>query len=246
MRREEHLCTARHERAFPHVAIIMNGDGSGIAGGKFSRAVLDSGMEATKECVRASIALGVSYLTLCGPTPEIGKKKPAGYDYAAHLAEGLNGLDLAELDENNVRLRFLGSGNGISLSVPSIIGKAVAATRFNTGLQLTIAMDYSARDEILRGVKSMAARIQAGGTRPEDITEASIADCFESAGFPDPDLFILTNGRRSLSDVLLWQCAYSEFLFIEDRWTDFTRQTREKAIAAYGQRNRRFGGVRAG
>ncbi|MGP0039784.1 MAG: polyprenyl diphosphate synthase, partial [Rhodomicrobium sp.] len=121
--------------------------------------------------------------------------------------------------------------------------EAVSLTSANTGLELIIAFNYGAREEIVRAAKRLAERVKMGELGPEDITQESLAAHFDTAGTPDPDLIIRTSGEQRISNFLLWQCAYSEFLFVDNFWPDFTRQTLESAIAAYRQRERRFGGL---
>jgi undecaprenyl diphosphate synthase len=151
--------------------------------------------------------------------------------------------DLAEIHENNVRLRVIGTDHGAPPDIVTMLKEAVALTQNNTGLQLIIAFNYGARDEIVRAAKEVARRVKLGELKEEEITAELFADHFDTAGIPDPDLIIRTSGEQRLSNFLLWQCAYSEFLFIDNFWPDFTRQTLESAIAAYQQRERRFGGL---
>ena len=120
---------------------------------------------------------------------------------------------------------------------------AAALTSGNTGLQLIIAFNYGARDEIVRAAKRLAQRVDSGELEAQSITQDTLAEHFDTAGFPDPDLLIRTGGEQRISNFLLWQCAYSEFLFVDNFWPDFTRQTLESAIASYQMRERRFGGL---
>lgn len=204
------------------------------------------GVESTKECVRAAADLGVSHLTLFSFSSENWKRPAGEVSYLMGLLRRFISRDLAELHKNNVRLRVIGREDGIPPDLLNMIREAVALTRENTGLQLTIAFNYGARDEIVRAAKRIAERVKAGELDSEDITQATFADYFDTAGLPDPDLLIRTSGEQRISNFLLWQCAYSEFLFIDNFWPDFTRQTLESAIASFGQRERRYGGIKAG
>jgi undecaprenyl diphosphate synthase len=141
-------------------------------------------------------------------------------------------------------LRIIGSEEGVSPDILKMMREAVALTCHNTGLQLTIAFNYGARDEIVRAAKRVAELVKAGKLSSEDIDQNTLANYFDTAGLPDPDLIIRTSGEQRISNFLLWQCAYSEFLFVDNFWPDFTRQTLESAIASYKSRDRRFGGLR--
>jgi len=201
------------------------------------------GVESTKECVRAAADLGISYLTLFSFSSENWKRPPIEVTYLMGLLRRFIRRDLAELHENNVKLRVIGSEERVPHDLLTMLHDAVALTSANTGLQLIIAFNYGSRDEILRAAKRLAERVKSGELALEDITEGNFAEHFDTAGIPDPDLIIRTSGEQRISNFLLWQCAYSEFLFVDNYWPDFTRQTLEGAIAAYQQRERRFGGL---
>ncbi len=201
------------------------------------------GVESTKECVRAAADAGISYLTLFSFSSENWKRPPTEVSFLMGLLKRFIQRDLAELHENNVKLRVIGSENNVPPEIAKMLREAVTVTAGNTGLQLIIAFNYGARDEIVRAARRMAERVKAGEIAAEDITEESLAAEFDTAGIPDPDLIIRTSGEHRISNFLLWQCAYSEFLFVDNFWPDFTRQTLESAIAAYRQRERRFGGL---
>ncbi len=201
------------------------------------------GVESTKECVRAAADLGISYLTLFSFSSENWKRPPIEVTYLMGLLRRFIRRDLAELHENNVKLRVIGSAERVPHDLLTMLHEAVSLTGGNTGLQLVIAFNYGSRDEIVRAAKRLAELVKSGELALEDITERNFADHFDTAGIPDPDLVIRTSGEQRISNFLLWQCAYSELLFVDNYWPDFTRQTLEGAIAAYQQRERRFGGL---
>ena len=201
------------------------------------------GVESTKECVRAAGDIGISYLTLFSFSSENWKRPPLEVTYLMGLLRRFIRRDLAELHENNVKLRVIGSEERVPHDLLTMLHEAVSLTSGNTGLQLIIAFNYGSRDEIVRAAKRLAERVKSGELALEDITERNFAEHFDTAGIPDPDLVIRTSGEQRISNFLLWQCAYSEFLFVDNYWPDFTRQTLEGAIAAYQQRERRFGGL---
>ncbi len=232
-------------KAFPkHVAIIMDGNGRwalqrGLPRSEGHR----RGVESTKQCVRAASDLGISYLTLFSFSSENWKRPPIEVSFLMGLLRRFIRRDLAELHENNVRLRIAGTEEGVAADLMLLIRDAVRLTRDNTGLQLIIAFNYGARDEIVRAARCVAAKVRLGELTEDDITADLFASHFYAADIPDPDLIIRTSGEQRLSNFLLWQCAYSEFLFIDTFWPDFNRQTLESAIDSYRARERRFGGA---
>ena len=245
MKLQEHAVALGKERPCPrHVAIIMDGNGRWAAQRGLPRTEGHRrGVESTKECVRAAADLGIAYLTLFSFSSENWKRPPVEVSYLMALLRRFIRRDLAELHENNVKLRLIGSEERLPADLARMLREAVSLTGRNTGLELVIAFNYGARDEIVRAAKRMAERVKSGELGLEDITQESFAELFDTAGIPDPDLIIRTSGEHRISNFLLWQCAYSEFLFVDNFWPDFTRQTLESAIAAYRQRERRFGGL---
>jgi undecaprenyl diphosphate synthase len=201
------------------------------------------GVESTKECVRAAADIGISYLTLFSFSSENWKRPQIEVTYLMGLLRRFIRRDLAELHENNVRLRVIGSEERVPADLVTMLREAVNLTSGNSGLELVIAFNYGSRDEIVRAAKRLAERVKSGELAPQDITQEMFAEEFDTAGVPDPDLVIRTSGEQRISNFLLWQCAYSEFLFVDNFWPDFTRQTLENAIAAYRLRERRFGGL---
>jgi len=127
--------------------------------------------------------------------------------------------------------------------VLKMIDDAVELTKDNTALELTIAFNYGARDEIARAARRIAEDVTGGKLEPREITVERFASYLNTAGTPDPDLLIRTSGELRLSNFLLWQLAYSEFVFVDTYWPDFSKETLEAAIAEYQRRSRRFGGL---
>ena len=201
------------------------------------------GVESTKECVRAAADIGISYLTLFSFSSENWKRPQIEVTYLMGLLRRFIRRDLAELHENNVKLRVIGSEERVPSDLVTMLREAVNLTSGNRGLELIIAFNYGSRDEIVRAAKRLAEKVKLGELAPQEITQETLAEQFDTAGIPDPDLVIRTSGEQRISNFLLWQCAYSEFLFVDNFWPDFTRQTLENAIAAYRLRERRFGGL---
>jgi undecaprenyl diphosphate synthase len=151
--------------------------------------------------------------------------------------------DLAELHQNNVRVRVIGEREGLSEDIRRLLTEAEELTRRNTGLTLIVAFNYGARQEIARAAKRMAEQVAAGTLDPASIDVENFARFFDTADVPDPDLIIRTSGEQRLSNFLLWQGAYSELVFVDDYWPDFDRATLEAVIQEYRGRERRFGGL---
>jgi len=245
VRLQEHAIALGKERPCPkHVAIIMDGNGRWAAQRGLPRTEGHRrGVESTKECVRAAADIGISYLTLFSFSSENWKRPQIEVTYLMGLLRRFIRRDLAELHENNVKLRVIGSEERVPSDLVTMLREAVNLTSGNRGLELIIAFNYGSRDEIVRAAKRLAEKVKLGELAPQEITQETLAEQFDTAGIPDPDLVIRTSGEQRISNFLLWQCAYSEFLFVDNFWPDFTRQTLENAIAAYRLRERRFGGL---
>ena len=180
MRLQEHAVALGKERPCPkHIAIIMDGNGRWAAQRGLPRTEGHRrGVESTKECVRAASDLGVSYLTLFSFSSENWKRPPIEVTYLMGLLKRFIRRDLAELHENNVKLRVIGSEEGVPRDLVTMLREAVALTSGNTGLQLIIAFNYGSRDEIVRAARRLAERVKLGELAPEDITQEMLAEQF--------------------------------------------------------------------
>ena len=145
--------------------------------------------------------------------------------------------------KNNMKVRVIGDKQRLDEDIQKSIAELEEATAGYTGLKFTIALNYGSRDEITRAVRKIGEKIEAGELAAKDITQDMIAAGLDTAGYPDPDLLLRTSGEQRISNFLLWQCAYSEFYFTDVYWPDFDKTELEKAIEAYGRRERRYGGV---
>lgn len=150
--------------------------------------------------------------------------------------------ELKELHENNVKVRILGDYEKLPKNAVKSLERSLETTKDNTGLQFNIALNYGGRDEILRAVQKLAEKVKDGSLSAEEITEAMLSENLYTAGIPDPDMIVRTSGEMRLSNYLLWQCAYSEFIFTDVLWPDFTKEEYEKTIEIFQNRKRRFGG----
>lgn len=230
-----------------HVAIIMDGNGRWAAAKGVPRlAGHNAGMKAMIEIVDRADKLGIKHLTVYAFSTENWKRSAEEVSGIFKLLIKYVQSELKKIMDNNVRIRILGDPSAIPQDALRSVEKAINDTADNTGLQFNIALNYGGRDDIRRAVSSIAEEVREGRIRPEDITEDTISDRLytgkEFTGCGDPELIIRTSGEERLSNFLLWQCAYSEFVFVDDLWPDFTPEKFEKAIEVYQNRNRRYGG----
>jgi len=225
-----------------HIAIIMDGNGRWAQARGLPRvAGHRRGAEAVRRTLIAASELGIPYLTLFGFSSE-NWKRPLGEvdDLMGLLRHYLRG-EIAELHRNGVRLRVIGEINRLSSDLVTLITNAEALTRDNQGINLTIALSYGGRAEIVAATRAIAAEVAAGNLAVAAIDEDLIAGHLFTADLPDPDLLIRTSGEQRISNFLLWQCAYAELVFTKTLWPDFGRSDLEDAIAEYCGRERRYG-----
>jgi undecaprenyl diphosphate synthase len=229
-----------------HVAIIMDGNGRWAAQRGFPRTEGHRrGVESVRVCVRAAIELGVTHVTLYTFSSENWQRPQEEVFGLMTLLKRFIRRDLAELHEQNVKLNIIGTNEGVEDEIVALIREAVNLTKDNTGLILTVAFNYGARDEIARAARAVAVKVQRGELDPAAITPETISAHLDTAGLPEPDLLIRTGGNQRISNFLLWQCAYTEFVFVDAFWPDFSKEIFAAAIAEFQTRERRFGGVRA-
>lgn len=227
-----------------HVAIIMDGNGRWAKKRGLPRVMGHRrGVEAVRETVKAAGECGLKYLTLFAFSSENWRRPEAEVSDLLGLLKAFIRRDLAELHRENVRVRVIGDRKGLKDDIKSLLNEAEQTTRDNGGLTLVIAFNYGSRDEIARAAASLARDVLEGRLDALAITPDAITSRLDTAGIPDPDLIIRTSGEERLSNFLLWQAAYSEFLFIPDFWPDFDRQLFFSAIDQYMARDRRFGGL---
>lgn len=225
-----------------HVAVIMDGNGRWARTRGLPRTVGHKhGVDAARRITRAARDIGIQYLTLFGFSNENwSRPKTEIFDLMSLLRLYLR-AEAADLHTNGVRLRVIGRRDRLDADIVEMIEKTENLTAGNDVLNLTIALDYGGRQDIVETVKTLMQKNIA----PETITEDVFAANTLTAGLPDPDLLIRTSGEERISNFLLWQCAYTEFVFTDTLWPDFNRDHLEQAIAEYACRQRRFGGVDA-
>lgn len=225
-----------------HVAIIMDGNRRWAKARALPRALGHrEGVRAVREIVRAASDLRIEVLTLYSFSSE-------NWNRPADEVESLMGLlrwylreDLAELHKSGVKIRVIGSRAKVAPDIVKMIAEAEELTKGNAKLQLIIAFNYGGQDEIVKAAREIAEDVAAGKLAASDITKESIASRLETSGLPDPDLVIRTSGEKRLSNFLIWQSAYAEFMFVDTFWPDFTKKDLEEAIAEYRRRERRYG-----
>lgn len=226
-----------------HVAMIMDGNGRWARARNLPVAAGHrKGADAVQDCVRSAIAQGVRYLTLYAfssenwrrPAEEIGDLTSLLRFYLRHK--------LNELHEQGVRLRVIGEPERFESSLLGELHRAEAKTLNNDRLTLTLALSYGGRADIAQAARRLAEAVARGEIAPSDITEERLEGALQTAGMPDPDLVIRTSGECRLSNFLLWQVAYAEFVFMDVLWPDFGESEFLEALSHFAGRRRRFGG----
>jgi undecaprenyl diphosphate synthase len=243
----EELAWSTTEMPAPrHIAIIMDGNGRWAAERGLPRAEGHrQGVESVRRTVKAAIELSITHLTLFSFSSENWSRPRQEIHDLFGLMRHFIRRDLADLHKNGVKIRIIGTRVGLDDDVLQLIDDAVLVTKDNSALHLTIAFNYGARDEIARAASRIAEEVAQGSLAAADVTPERLGAYLDTAGVPDPDLLIRTSGELRLSNFLLWQLAYSEFVFIDAYWPDFSHETLEAAIAEYQRRARRFGGLKA-
>jgi undecaprenyl diphosphate synthase len=243
---EKTAWAAADRPAVRHVAIIMDGNGRWAAERGLPRAEGHrQGVESVRRTVEAVLELGITHLTLFSFSSENWARPKQEINDLFGLLRRFIRRDLADLHKNGVKIRVIGTRSGLDGDILRMIDDALELTKDNTALNLTIAFNYGARDEIARAARRIAEDVASGRMAAEEVTPESFGDHLDTSGLPDPDLLIRTSGEVRLSNFLLWQLAYAEFVFVDTYWPDFSRETLEAAIAEYQRRSRRFGGLSA-
>ena len=229
-----------------HVAIIMDGNGRWAKARGLPRALgHKEGVEALRRAVEASRDLGLSHLSVYAFSTENWNRPQQEIDALFDLLRVFVKRDLARLHKDGVRIRIVGSRDGLNPDILELIDEAIDLTKNNARLNLNIAFNYGGRGEIVAAVKDIARAVEQGKIKPDQIDEAMISKALWTAESPDPDLVIRTSGELRLSNFLLWSGAYAELMFMDLWWPDFNKESLEKAIDAYRRRDRRFGGLGA-
>ena len=233
------------ERIPESVAIIMDGNGRWAKKRALNRLKgHKAGIEAVREAIRCASDLGVRYLTIYSFSTENWKRPADEVNTIMGLLKQymLEAIDSMERDQ--IRLRFLGDMSALSPELQELARRTNEISSHIQGFQANVCLNYGGRDELLRAARHFAADCVEGRCRPEELDEERFSGYLFTDGLPDPELIIRTSGEERLSGFLLWQCAYSELYFCDTLWPDFGPEDMDRAIVAYQQRDRRFGGIK--
>jgi undecaprenyl diphosphate synthase len=229
-----------------HIAIIMDGNGRWAkARGLPRSAGHRAGVEALRRTVRAMGEMHIPWLTVYAFSSENWSRPQAEVSDLLGLLRIFIRRDLAELHRNGVRVLIIGDRDSLAPDLKLLLDEAETLTAGNTRLNLVIAFNYGGRDEIARAARRIAGAVRAGQLPLEDITAETMEAFLDTAAMPDPDLIIRTGGDERLSNFLLWQAAYSEFVFLPCYWPDFSTSDLAHAVDVFSVRDRRFGRVAA-
>ena len=227
-----------------HVAIILDGNGRWAKSKGMPRNYGHTvGAKNVEDICRVAYEIGIQYLTLYAFSTENWNRPQSEVDALMKLLENYLKNCVKIADKNNMRVRVIGEIGRLSEAFQMSIRNLEEASAGNTGLNLTIAINYGSRDEMIRAMRRMAEDCVSGRLSVDEIGEESFSAYLDTRELPDPDLLIRTSGEQRLSNYLLWQLAYTELYFTEVPWPDFHREQLMDAIRAYNQRERRFGGL---
>ncbi len=226
-----------------HIAIIMDGNGRWAKKRGLPRSAGHArGAETFKTIVRYCGEIGISYLTVYAFSTENWSRPKDEVENLMRLLEEYLEKARTELDER-IRVQIIGERDMLSEKLRKKVESLEEDTKDRTGMVLNIALSYGGRQEILHAVRTVAEKVEAGTLKAADITQEMLGEALYTAGQPDPDLIIRPSGEKRLSNFLLWQAAYAEFWYSNVLWPSFSPAHLKEAIAAYGERDRRFGGV---
>lgn len=223
-----------------HVAIIMDGNGRWAKQRVLARSQgHKEGLNSAKRIVAQAASLGIKYITLYTFSTENWKRTQEEVGYLMTLIKGHLRAEFQFYKDNGIKIEHIGDLSGLPKDVQKEILNAKKDTEHFTGTTCVLAINYGSRDEIVRGIKKLVEN----NVKTEDITEKLISDSLDTKDLPDVDLMIRTGGEERLSNFLLWQCAYAEFLFTDTLWPDYTENEFIEDIIKFQKRNRRFGAV---
>ena len=229
-----------------HVAIIMDGNGRWAARRGLPRSAgHKAGVDALRLAVKAAADFGIEYLTIYSFSSENWSRPPAEVSFLLDLLRRFIRQDVAELHRSGVKITVIGSRADLEPGIVSLLDDAERLTRGNSKLNLVVAFNYGSRQEIGLAMSAIARKIESGEIVAADISPELISLNLDTAGIPDPDLLIRTGGEQRISNFLLWQCAYTEFVFVDEFWPDFTHEIFARALDEFRLRDRRFGGIEA-
>lgn len=228
-----------------HVAIISDGNGRWAKKRGLPRNMgHKEGCVTVEKTVETAAKMGIRYLTVYGFSTENWKRSVEEVGALMQLFRYYMVRLLKVAKVNNVRVKMIGERSRFDADIIAGLNRLEHETKDNTGLTFVIAVNYGSRDEITRAIRALAAAVQEGKLTPAEIDEAMVHAYLDTKGIPDPDLLIRTSGELRLSNYLLWQLAYTELYVTDCLWPDFNQDELERAVIAYNNRERRFGGVK--
>ncbi len=229
--------------ALRHMAIIMDGNGRWAEQRGLPRSMGHrAGVDAVRRTVDAALGHGIDYLTLYSFSSENWSRPIAEVEFLFGLLRMYIRRDVARLHRDGVRISVIGNREGLPADVAALIAEAEALTAGNCRLQMVVAFNYGARDEIVRAARRICASVEAGALPAGSIDESTVSAHLDTAAMPDPDLILRTGGDYRLSNFLLWQAAYAELVFVPVFWPDFDVSHFAAAIEEFSTRQRRYGG----
>ncbi len=225
-----------------HVAVIMDGNGRWANARGLPRAAgHQRGAEAARRAVMGALSMGVSYLTLYGFSAENWKRPATEVDDLMGLLRWYLHSQIVEMGKEGIRLRVIGDRTRLSKDLIDLIDEAEGVTADNRRLNLTIAISYGGRQEIVAATRRLVQQALDGSLAPADIDEHTFEAELDTADLPDPDLILRTSGEQRISNFLIWQSAYSELVFVDKLWPDFGEADLAAAIQEFQSRDRRYG-----
>ncbi len=228
-----------------HVAIILDGNGRWAKAKGMPRNYGHvQGAKTVEVICEEAYRMGIQYLTVYAFSTENWNRPKDEVDALMKLLRNYMKTCLQTAKKNRMCVRVLGEKSRLDQDIRDRIAELEEATKDNDGLHFQIAINYGGRDEILRAAKKLVRKVEQGQLQAEDLTEADLSDCLDTAGIPDPDLLIRTCNEQRISNFLLWQLAYTEFYFTPVPWPDFSKEELVRAVEAYNHRDRRYGGLK--
>lgn len=235
---KENIAEIVKQTNLKHVAIIMDGNRRWAKGKNLPSAIgHKKGVESLKNAVKTCHNFGIKYLTVYAFSTENWNRKPEEVNFLMELLAHTIKNELKELHENQVVIRFIGDLSSLNSKLQKILNDAMQKTKNNSGVNLQIAFNYGARNEIVNAVKKILKK----GYKEEEINEKLISEELYTSNIPDPDLLIRTGGEMRISNYLLWQVAYSEILVTPQFWPDFDEKSLSEAVMEFKHRQRRYG-----
>ncbi len=234
------------ERKMPkHIGIIMDGNRRWAKAKNLPiKLGHKEGAETLKKVVRHGNKIGLEYITVYAFSTENWKRGEEEVNALMFLLENYLKDFAKEADTENIVIRVIGDISKFTENLQERIKDTIDRTKNNTGIVLTIALNYGGRDELVNAIKNISNEVKNGELDPNEITEKTVSEHLYDKDVPDPDLIIRTSGELRLSGFLTWQSVYSELLFIDKLWPDFTEEDLENSIDVFSKRKRNFGGTK--